>query len=207
MAGTGGGAFSKAPEISTLFDSQLVLLNEFDANAAGLGFYQAVDLPVQIERHSLSQEGKIHSSSKVSTLKEVADEASKFIFVSLGSGVNWQIFGQGQGGQAIERKRLEEGPKGEFIMEGTNLGAGFLMGLGRLLTGETNYGAILSRMRGEDEFVEFYEAVLVNLFQMSINMTFIHKQHTLLVSGSLLSYTSDITGLFSKAMNGFSNNK
>lgn len=57
VAGTGGGAFSKAAEISTLFNSQLALLNEFDANAAGLGFYQAAHLPVQVERHSLNQEG------------------------------------------------------------------------------------------------------------------------------------------------------
>ena len=81
-------------------------------------------------------------------MKEYSDS---FIFVSLGSGVNWQIFGEGDKG--IERKKVNEKVYDDFIMDGTNLGAGFLMGLGKLLTQEKDYPSILAKMRKDEEFV------------------------------------------------------
>ena len=34
-----------------------------------------------------------------------------------------------------------------YFLDGTSLGAGFLMGLGRICTGETDYSKILTKMR------------------------------------------------------------
>ena len=128
-------------------------------------------------------------------MKEYSDS---FIFVSLGSGVNWQIFGEGDKG--IERKKVNEKVYDDFIMDGTNLGAGFLMGLGKLLTQEKDYPSILAKMRKDEEFVEFYDAIWINLFQISFNMTFIHNQKNILMSGTVLRFIDELAEHSSKAL-------
>jgi hypothetical protein len=67
--------------------------------------------------------------------------------MSLGTGCNWQIFGDGDNG--IERKQVEGAIHG-FLLEGTNLGAGFLMGFGKLLTDEKGYTSILAKLKDEE---------------------------------------------------------
>lgn len=57
--------------------------------------------------------------------------------MSLGSGVNFQLYGEGEKG--FERQKtidpsLTKSGDGYFL-EGTSLGAGFLMGLGKLYSG------------------------------------------------------------------------
>ena len=74
------------------------------------------------------------------TLKEV----EKVIFMSVGSGVNFQLYGSTEKG--IERLAASDPSltTGDgYFLEGTSLGAGFLMGVGKLLTSEEDYSVIL----------------------------------------------------------------
>ena len=109
------------------------------------------------------------------------------MFVSLGSGVNWQIFGEGEEG--IERKKVKSKVYDDYIMDGSNLGAGFIMGLGKMLTQEKEYTSILAKMKKDEELLEYYEAIWINLFQISLNMTLIHDQKNILLTGTVLKFT------------------
>lgn len=72
-------------------------------------------------------------------IKEISlnfQECKNLLFVSLGSGVNYQLYGQTENGfnrKTAKDKLLTTGDG--FFLEGTSLGAGFLMGLGRLWAG------------------------------------------------------------------------
>ena len=131
----------------------------------------------------------------MTTLRQFSDE---FVFVSLGSGVNWQTFGEGEHG--IERKKVKNKVYDDYIMDGTNLGAGFIMGLGKMLTQENNYSSILSKMKKDEQLKEFYEAIWINLFQISLNMTLIHDQKNILLSGTVLRYADQMPELITKAL-------
>ena len=65
--------------------------------------------------------------------------------MSFGSEVNWQVFGEGE--QGIERQKLKIVKGSEYIMDGTNVGAGYLMGLGKLLTSESDFNQILQKLQ------------------------------------------------------------
>jgi hypothetical protein len=57
--------------------------------------------------------------------------------MSLGSGVNFQLYGEGERGfERQQTKDCELTKSGDgYFLEGTSLGAGFLMGIGKLCTG------------------------------------------------------------------------
>lgn len=57
--------------------------------------------------------------------------------MSLGSGLNFQLYGEGEKGFERQKSKdpsLTKSGDG-FFLEGTSLGAGFLMGVGKLWTG------------------------------------------------------------------------
>lgn len=58
----------------------------------------------------------------------------------------------------------------------------------------------MTKMRNDEEFKEFYEAIWVNLFQISLNMSVLHEQNTLLMSGTVLNFVPDLSPLFARAL-------
>ena len=128
-------------------------------------------------------------------------EFSVVLFMSLGSGVNFQLYEDS--GKGFERKHAKDKAitAGDgFFLEGTCLGAGFLMGLSRLKTEEQNFTILLKRMKEEEGLKIYYDAVLINLFSMAVNMSLLHERENLVISGALLSFDVNISDLFSKAL-------
>lgn len=82
-----------------------------------------------------------------------------------------------------------------YFLEGTSLGAGFLMGLGRLATGNSDYSSLMALMK-EGELREYMEAVLINLCQMAIQVAVMHGKRYVLMSGALLGYGVQIGDTF-----------
>ena len=86
--------------------------------------------------------------------------------MSLGSGVNYQLYGKNEKGvfnrKAVSDVALTAGGDGYFL-EGTCLGGGFLMGVGRLATQEKDYAVLLNRLK-ETDLKEYYDAIVINLF-------------------------------------------
>lgn len=84
--------------------------------------------------------------------------------------MNYQKYGRGQKG--YERKKAEDistaSTADGYLLAGTSLGAGFLMGLGRLMTGERDFAILLRLMQEKEEMVEVYRMVLTNLMQMAL---------------------------------------
>lgn len=121
--------------------------------------------------------------------------------MSLGSGVNYQLYGQSEMGiQRLPAKDKKLTAGDGFFLEGTSLGAGFLMGLGRLWSGERNFNELLNRMKTESDLQEYYEAVLINLFLTAVNMALLHEQNCIFITGALLSYNIDLSFLFKRAI-------
>lgn len=121
--------------------------------------------------------------------------------MSLGSGVNFQLYGDS--GKGFERKPAKDkalAAGDEFFLEGTCLGAGFLMGLSRLKTEEQDFTILLKRMKKEEDLKIYYDAVIINLFSMAVNMSLLHEKENLVISGALLSYDVNISDLFVKAL-------
>lgn len=87
-----------------------------------------------------------------------------------------------------------------YILGGTSLGAGFLMGLGRLVSGERDFSVLLKQMQERDEMREIYSTVMTNLMQMTLQLSILHASSNILPSGSLLKHITGLNAEFEEAM-------
>jgi pantothenate kinase len=199
LAITGGGAMKNQPSILALLPTiKPHFLNEFIANLKGLEFIRRTAIPVSTHHISSSAEGEVHSHQQEVTISQLDPS---FLFMSLGTGVNFQKFEVGEKG--FERRQAEDlataGPDG-FFLGGTSLGAGFLMGLGKLVSGESDYSAIMEQMKEKEEMKGIFDLVMVNLMQMAVSMSILHATPNIFVSGSLLSHIPSLSPAFQKAI-------
>lgn len=199
LAITGGGAMKNQAAILALLPTvKPHFLNEFLANLKGLEFIRRTAIPVVAHRISSTAEGEVHYHQEEVTISQLDP---RFLFMSLGTGVNFQKFEVGEKG--FERRQAEDpstaGPDGYFL-GGTSLGAGFLMGVGKLVSGQSDYPAILEEMKEKEEMKEVLDMVMVNLMQMALSMSTLHATPNIFVSGSLLAHTPSLAPAFQTAL-------